>query len=322
MKATARAGSNIAFIKFWGQRDETLRIPENNSISMTLGDLWSQTTISFEEDLHQDQILFDGQEASIGFSKRVIQHLNLIRSLAHVNFKAVVETQNNFPMGAGIASSASGFAALTVAAAKALGLEWNSKKLSMIARRGSGSAARSILGGFVELLAGVDDDTSYAIQIKPETHWELCDIVAIVEAEEKEVGSSEGHQLFKTTPVHSARLNKLHHLLAMTRSAIERRDFESLAKASEQDAIMMHAVMMTSDPPLFYWEPGTIELIKAVRIWRMKDNLPVFFTIDAGPNVHIITTKQLRKEIETRVKALPLTEQVLASTIGSGASPM
>ncbi len=320
MKATARAGSNIAFIKFWGQKNEALRIPENNSISMTLGELWSQTTVSFEEDLHQDQIFFDGEEASPSFSKRVIQHLDLIRSLTQVNLQAIVETQNNFPMGAGIASSASGFAALTVATANALGLKWNQKRLSMIARRGSGSAARSILGGFVELLAGVDDDTSYATQIKPEDHWKLCDIVAIVEAEEKEVGSSEGHQLFKTTPVHSARLNKLHHLLAMTRSAIERKDFMSLAKASEQDAIMMHAVMMTSDPPLFYWEPGTIELIKAVRNWRINDNIPVFFTIDAGPNVHIITIEQFRKEIEARVLELSLTSQILTSSIGSSAS--
>ncbi len=286
---------------------------------MTLGNLWTQTSISLEEDLHHDLIFFEGKEASLGFSKRVVQHLDLIRSMANTESKAIVETRNNFPMGAGIASSASGFAALTVAAAKALMLNWDSKKLSMIARRGSGSAARSILGGFVELLAGIDDDTSYATQIQPETHWDLCDIVAIVEADEKEVGSSEGHQLFKTTPVHSARLNKLHHLLAMTRSAIERKDFASLAKASEQDAIMMHAVMMTSDPPLFYWEPGTIELIKAIRTWRIRDGLPVFFTIDAGPNVHVITIERFRNEIEKRVQELPLTKQVISSSIGESA---
>jgi diphosphomevalonate decarboxylase len=318
LRATARAGSNIAFIKYWGVSDAALNLPLSNSISMTLADAYTTTSVEWDTSggLLVDEVAIDGTRLDARRSDRISRHLERIRGLANVTYRARVVSQNNFPMASGIASSASGFAALTVAACAALGLDLTPAQLSAIARRGSGSAARSLFGGFVEWEKGSDDVTSAARQIQPAGHWELLDIVAIVSAAEKAVSSESGHLLAVSSPYNRARIDGIDALLAEVRSAIATRDIERLGVAIERDALAMHAVMMTSTPSLLYWQPGTIEIMQAARQWREQDKLPVYFTIDAGPNVHLICEPAHRSAVTERLRELQSVQQLLVSQPG------
>src|SRR5512139_3367976 len=193
--ATAQSSPNIAFIKYWGNLDNTLRIPMNGSISMNLDGLFTQTTVSFQPSLPYDELVINGHEVAGPGRDRVSYILDIIREKAGIRERAEVMTSNNFPSGAGIASSASAFAALALAGSKAAGLNLSERDLSRLARRGSGSAARSIPGGFVEWQAGTSDEDSYAFSIADVNHWKLVDCVAIVSASHKKTGSTEGHSI-------------------------------------------------------------------------------------------------------------------------------
>lgn len=321
-KATARAGSNIAFIKYWGVADPRLNIPLNNSISMTLGALYTTTTVEWDVAGHliTDQIVIDGVQAEGPKAERVIRHLDLIRHLAgDRRFRARVVSRNNFPMASGIASSASAFAALTMAACTAIGLSLDRTQLSTIARRGSGSASRSMFGGYVEWERGDSDATSIARQLFPPDHWPLRDVVAVVSTAEKTVSSQNGHALALTSPFNSARMDAVYGMLQEVRNAIALRDLERLGPLIEQDALAMHAVMMTSRPSLLYWQPGTLEVLHAVRRWREEDGLPVYFTVDAGPNVHLLCEPTFERELLKRLQSLSSVRTVMTSGPGEGA---
>src|SRR3989344_1099638 len=199
MKATVVAPSNIAFIKYWGRKDEILRLPENGSISMNLSSLLTTTTVEFSPDFKKDLIIInDKKEENEG--SRAIKHLDRIRKLAKINYKAKVVSRNNFPTGTGLSSSASGFAALTVAGSKAAGLELSERELSILARQGSGSACRSIPDGFVEWIDGVTSETSYSISLFSPAHWDVVDVVAVVSKNKKEVSTTEGQKLAASSP--------------------------------------------------------------------------------------------------------------------------
>ena len=269
-KATARAGSNIAFIKYWGVADPVLNIPLSNSISMTLADAYTTTTVEWvaADRLAVDEVVLDGKRQSGHSAERLVRHLDRLRSLAQVSHRARVVSQNNFPMASGIASSASGFAALTVAGCAALGLHLDPTRLSAVARRGSGSACRSLFGGFVEWEQGHDDASSVAHQLFPADAWDLRDIVAVVSSAEKRVSSEGGHGLAATSPFNTARVASLPHALSEVRAALATHDIDRLGRAIELDALAMHGVMMTSAPSLLYWQPGTLEILHAVHRWR------------------------------------------------------
>ena len=318
--ATARVGSNIAFIKYWGVSNAALNIPLNNSISMTLADAYTTTTVAWNRagSLREDVITLDGRRVDGTAAMRLVRHLDLLRELAGVDWRATVESANNFPMAAGIASSASGFAALTVAGSAALGLDLSPTRLSALARRGSGSASRSLFGGFVEWQQGHDDATSIAYQLFPEEHWALRDIVAVVSKAEKRVSSAGGHQLAATSPLNAGRVAGLPQALAEVRAAIATRDLARLGPVIEQDALAMHGVMMTSTPSLLYWEPGSLEIMHAVRRWREEEGIPVYFTIDAGPNIHLICEERDAPAVEAQLRALSCVEDVIVSRPGSG----
>ncbi len=249
-RATARAGSNIAFIKYWGVADPVLNLPLSNSISMTLADAYTTTSVEWDTrgGLLNDEVTIDGIRLDARRAERIARHLERMRVLASVSYRARVVSQNNFPMASGIASSASGFAALTVAGCTALGLELTPTQLSALARRGSGSASRSLFGGYVEWEKGRDDASSAARQIQPADHWDLQDIVAIVSAAEKAVSSESGHLLAVSSPFNMSRIDHIDALLTEVRSAIATRDIERLGVVIERDALAMHAVMMTSTP--------------------------------------------------------------------------
>jgi diphosphomevalonate decarboxylase len=314
-KATACANANIAFIKYWGNRDAALRIALNNSISMNIDHAATTTTVEFDAALNDDQVVIAGRDASEGQRARVVAHIDRVRALCHQGARARVQSQNNFPMGAGIASSASGFAALSLAATRAAGMELGERELSMLARQGSGSACRSIPGGFVEWMAGTDDSNSYAISLAPPEFWDLRDVIAIVSTEEKKVGSTDGHAAAGSSHFLAERLSGLPARLARVRRALFARDLTALGIAIEEDAIELHLIAMTSSPPIYYWSPAMVRVIQAARQWR-DEGLAVYFTLDAGPNVHLICQGQDANEVAARTLKLEGVKQVIVNSPG------
>lgn len=301
--ATAIAHPNIAFIKYWGNRDEQLRLPVNPSLSMNLAGLETRTSVSFDLDGPADLVVIGGIPQSGPAAARVSRLLDLVRQRAGLARRASVASANNFPAGAGLASSAAAFAALAAAAAAAAGLRLSEAELSALARRGSGSASRSVPGGFVVWHAGTGDSDSYAESIAPPEHWRLADVVAILSTAHKATGSTEGHALASTSPLQAGRVAGAADRLQRCQAAVRDRDFPSFADVVEADSTLMHAVMMTSRPALFYWEPLTLQILKAVPAWRL-DGLPVCCTVDAGPNVHCLCPAEYADEVARRLTAL------------------
>lgn len=330
--ATAQAHPNIALIKYWGNRDARLRLPSNGSISMNLGGLFTRTRVTWgelrvtsnelqgmgNESQEQDSLVINNKPITGAGLSRVSTFLDEVRRMAEIKSRAEVVSENNFPSGAGIASSASAFAALALAASAAAGLELSEAELSRLARRGSGSACRSIPGGFVEWQAGTDDADSFAFSIAPPEHWPLADCVAVVSRAHKATGSTEGHTLAGTSPLQAARVADAPRCLDLCRRAILSRDFEAFAEIVELDSNLMHAVMMTSNPPLFYWQPATLTIMQAVREWRAS-GLPVCYTIDAGPNVHVITETAEAERVANLLGSMPGVQKVLAAPVGGPA---
>lgn len=306
MKATVKAPANIAFIKYWGKKDAKLRIPYNPSISMNLSGCMTTTTVEFSENYISDTV-------SEGFNApRVIEHIDRFRKLSGVHTRVRVATINNFPSSAGIASSASGFAALTVAAASALGLSLSEKELTALSRVGSGSACRSIPDGFVKWYG------EFAWSLYPATYWDIRDIVAIVVKTGKKVSSSEGHESVETSPFFQNRLNEIPKRIQKIETAFREKNFQAFGEVTEEECLDMHHVMQTQNPPLFYWNDTTKVIMDAVRGWR-KDGVSVYFTIDAGPNVHILCEGKDEEVVLAKVKTLPGIETVIQNKAASGA---
>ncbi len=317
--ATAQASPNIAFIKYWGNRDSALRLPVNGSISMNLDGLFTRTSVSFQPSLALDELVINGHQVMGKGLERVAALLDIVRQSAGMTLRAEVVSENNFPTGAGIASSASAFAALALAATNAAGLAWSESQISRLARLGSGSASRSIPSGFVEWQMGTGDEDSFAVSIAPPEHWDLADCVAIVFAGHKATGSTEGHVLAPTSPLQAARVADSGRRLEICRRAILERDFVAFANIIELDSDMMHAVMMTSQPQLFYWKPATLAVMEAVRSWR-GDGLQAAYTIDAGPNVHVICPQSEMDAVASLLREIPGVSNVLSATVGGSAS--
>jgi diphosphomevalonate decarboxylase len=316
--ATAQAHPNIAFIKYWGNRDEALRLPSNGSISMNLEGLYTRTTVSFQPSLPFDELIINGHEVTGPALERASSFLSLIRDRSKIASSAEVVSENNFPSGAGIASSASAFAALALSASRAAGLGLSERELSRLARRGSGSACRSIPGGFVEWHMGTDDEDSYAVSIAGSDHWPLVDCIAIVSEAHKKTGSTEGHAIASTSPLQAARLADTPRRLELCRRAILERDFEALTTVVELDSDMMHAVMMTSNPALHYWMPASLDVMNTVRSWR-EQNVAACCTVDAGANVHVLCLEKEAQEITRRLRAIPGVKDVLTAGVGGSA---
>jgi diphosphomevalonate decarboxylase len=316
--ATAQASPNIAFIKYWGNRDNALRIPMNGSISMNLDGLFTRTTVSFQPSLPYDELIINGHEIAGAGRERVSYILDLIRKMANIRDSAEVMTENNFPSGAGLASSAAAFAALALAGSKAARLSLSERDLSRLARRGSGSASRSIPGGFVEWQAGTCDEDSFAFSIADVDHWKLVDCVAIVSASHKKTGSTEGHAIAPTSPLQAARVADAPRRLELCRTAILNCDFDAFASVVELDSDMMHAVMMTSTPALQYWKPASLEVMKQVRAWRAQ-GIPACYTVDAGPNVHVICPESEAKIVDKRLREISGVDDVLVARAGGPA---
>lgn len=317
-QATAIAHSNIAFVKYWGNRDQQLRLPYNDSLSMNLSAATTTTTVSFAEDLNTDRLTIDGEKHIGPALDRVSRHLDLIRLRAGIRLRASVQSRNSFPMGTGIASSASGFAALTMAAAQAAGLRLTEAELSALARRGSGSAARSIPGGYVLWHAGSGDRDSYAESVFPPEHWDLRDIVAIVSRRHKGLGSSDGHGAAEGSPLFAGRLAAMAETMSSLRGALASRDLPRFGAILEAEALSLHAVAMTGRPAALYWSPATVALMQQAHAWR-AEGLPVWFTLDAGPNVHLICEGKDATALESALRNLDYVEAILANRVAGAA---
>lgn len=319
--ATAIAPSNIALIKYWGLRNESLLVPYNASISMTLSRSRTRTTVEFDPDANGIEVWIgsdDGpQEAPDGFSRRVEEHVHKIAERFDVSGGFSVWTENTFPASAGLASSASGFAALAVATCGALGHPvTGSEAPPLVLLGGSGSAARSLAGGYVQWPSRNLRDKIEVVA--PRDHWVLADVIAVVESAPKEVSSLEGHRRAPSSPHFGRRLELLPARSEVVRRAIQQRDFERLSKAVEEEALELHLIAMSCRPRIMYWRPGTLEVLARVRELN-EDGVPCCFTMDAGPNVHVLCEPDDEGTIAEALSDLPVVETVIRDQTGHGA---
>lgn len=314
MKATAQASSDVALVKYWGKKDEILRLPENGSVSMKLAGLDTVTTVEFSEELIHDVVTIQGTQDQEE-AKRVSKHLDRVRKLAGKHLWARVDSKNTFPKGTGLSSSGSGFAALTVAASQSIGLDLTEKELSILARQGSGTACRCICGGFVEWLDGETSETSYSQTIFDQSHWDIRDVVAVVDEGKKLVSSTEGHESARSSIFYEARLQNIKTKISDVKQYLQKKDFTALGTLVEAEALEFHSILLTSSPSLIAWYPGTIEVMHTVRNLRAA-GIEAYFTINTGFNVHILTLPQYIDTVKQAVEKTTLTKSTLDAAVG------
>ncbi|MEK6979057.1 MAG: diphosphomevalonate decarboxylase [Candidatus Micrarchaeota archaeon] len=322
-KSTAIANSNIAVIKYWGKRDDKLNLPTNNSISFTMDDqLQTITTVEFDESLRQDELKLNDHHATSKETERVSSFLDIVRKMAKTRTCAKVVSKNSFPKSAGLASSASGFAALAGAASRAAGLNLSLRELSILARYGSGSASRSIFGGAVEWLAGKkkNGSDSYSVQLSPSEKWtHLRNVIAVVSESEKKISSVEGMRRLKSSSLFKSRLESVGKRLNTVRNAIKFGKFEDAAIPIMQDSDNMHAVMLDCWPPVRYLTDISFEIIeKVLELNESHGKTIAAYTFDAGPNAHVYTTEKYAHEVERMLKYTDGVLRTLNCRIGNG----
>ncbi len=320
-KATVEAPANIALIKYWGAERFDPVVPYAPSLSMTLRACRTRTTVQFEPGGSGDDEILRVQDdgalrpAEASFRAPVVRHLDRLRTRADRSGSFRVATQNTFPSRAGLASSASGFSALTLAATQALGDPVDPAPASDLARRsGSGSAARSVWGGFV---VWPRDEDLCATQIASAEHWDLRDLVAVVDTSPKEVSSREGHRRASSSPFFDPRLDHLDDRRDAVREAVLDRDFDRLAPLVEREATELHCIAMSSRPPIHYWRPATLAVLEAVRALR-ADGVAACATMDAGPNVHVLCPATAAAAVADRLEGHPEVETLIRDGVGPG----
>lgn len=319
MKATAKAYSNVAIIKYWGKKDEKLFIPMNNSISMTSDAHGATVTVEFSDKYKEDIAMVNGKPAADKVKERTIKHVDFIRKLAGIKLKARGEARTDLPLGIGIASSASGFAALTLAASAAAGLKLDPRQLSIISRQGSGSSCRSIYGGFVEWRSASRSEDSYSMQLADENWWDIRDVIAVVSTDQRKVDTRNGMKIAKeTSPYYPAWLNDVEVDLATIRKAIKVRDFTTFGKTAEKNSLMLHGTAITSSPELIYWVPETLRIMHEVMLMR-EDGIECYFSCDTGANVHVFCIPENEKKVKDRIGKLAGVKQLITGKPGKGA---
>jgi diphosphomevalonate decarboxylase len=318
MKTTAIAHPNIAFIKYWGNANPGLRLPATGSISMNLEGLETMTTIAENRASDSHRLVINGEEQNASAWHRLNHFLEIAGKMVGFSGFLSVESTNNFPMGTGIASSASAFASLAVALNHYYELKLSQQQISSLARLGSGSACRSIPPGFSEWKKGTAHEDSFAESIAPATHWDLYDCILVVSREEKKIGSTEGHLLADTSPLQSTRVHDTPRRLEICRQAILNKDFEKLASIIELDSDMMHAVMLTSNPPLAYWQPASVAIMREVRSVRAR-GVACAYSMDAGPNVHVICQASHKEAVQQAFEGFPGVQRVFVAKTGQQA---
>jgi diphosphomevalonate decarboxylase len=316
---TARANVNVALVKYWGKRDARLNLPANGSISLTLDGLHVDATCAFGAG-GGDAYTIDGAPASAGDDARLRGFLDVVRREAGTDAPVRVATTSGVPIGVGLASSAAAFAALALAASRAAGLRLEPPALSALARRGSGSAARSIFGGFVEWHRGTRDDgrDSIAEPLLDPGAWDVRVVVAVTSAARKAVSSRDGMARATASPLYPAWVEIAERDLGEARAAIRARDVEALGLVAEHSALAMHAVGLAARPPLLYWRGATVECLH--RVWALRaEGTPAFVTIDAGPQVKVLCLAADAAAVAAALRDVPGVERVLTCEPGRGA---
>ena len=313
----AEAHPNIALVKYWGKADVAKNLPAVPSLSITLDSLRTRTRITLDPNLKQDQFVLNGESQAKG-QRRVMDCLNQFRQRANSNVCVVVESDNNFPTAAGLASSASGFAALVEAANAAFATNLSPGEKSRWARQGSGSAARSIFGGFVEMPVDEQQQVSEARPLLAPEAWPLQVVIAVTDTAAKKVGSTEGMQRTATTsPFYEPWVTSSHQDMVAAKAAIQARDFGALAQVSEFSCLKMHGLSLSADPGLLYWNSASVACLHRIR--QLQDeNLEVFFTMDAGPQVKAICTQDAVSQVKTALSEVPGVQSVLHTGLGRG----
>lgn len=321
MKAIAKAHTNIALIKYWGKSNDALIIPTNNSLSLTLDGFHTTTQVEFDESLGMDEFTLAGEEATSTQYNRVHEFLNLVRLKYDVgHLYAKVYSENMVPTAAGLASSASGFAALAAASTKALGLDLSIEELSKLTRRGSGSACRSVYGGFVEWQKGEleDGSDSFAVQVAPANYWDVRMAAVVLDTRMKKVSSREGMKRTVDTSVfYKGWLDSLQVDLDGIKDGIREQNFEKVGSIAEANCLKMHATTLGASPPFTYWHDTTLSVIETVQMMR-DSGISAYFTIDAGPNVKVLYLPEDEETVQATLKGVAGVTDVILSRSGEG----
>jgi diphosphomevalonate decarboxylase len=313
--ATAIAHSNIALIKYWGKQARPGNFPAVPSLSLTLDGLLTRTKVQFDANLREDELWLDEKRVEGGQLDRVKRLLDSVRESASLQLCARVDSANNFPTASGLASSASGFAALALSAVHAAGLNWSMQAVSALARASSASAARSLFGGWVTL----DKDANAAEPVLPDYAWDVALIIAVTDKGPKAIGSTEGmNRCSHTSSVYPTWLERGPILFNQARRALEQRDLPALGEAMEASTWLMHATMLAAQPALVYLAPSTLEIIKTVRE-RRSSGLPAYFTTDAGPHVKVLTLASHAEQVGEFLRGLRGVNEVLICRPGPNA---
>lgn len=297
MTAKARAHTNIALVKYWGKRDQQLILPYTDSLSLTLSEFYTTTQVQFDNQLTKDHFSIDGATVNAKNEQKLTQFMNLIRTKANINLFAKVDSINHVPISAGLASSASAFAALAAAASKAAGLDLTPTALSRIARRGSGSATRSIFGGLVEWHKGHDDQSSFAEPVDEYVDFGLEMIAILVNTNVKRISSRFGMQnVVETSPYYTAWQTVVANDMRAIKTAILKKDINLIGQIAEENAMRMHALTLSAQPSFTYFNAASLTAMDMIRDLR-SNGINCYYTLDAGPNVKVIYHHQDREVI-------------------------
>ncbi|MEQ7218255.1 diphosphomevalonate decarboxylase [Vagococcus fluvialis] len=314
-----RAHTNIALIKYWGKRNDELFLPMNSSLSLTLDAFYTDTEVVLDSDFTSDTFFLNDVKQDEKETEKITKFLNLFRNEVNMETNACVKSYNHVPTAAGLASSASAFSALAGAMNQASGLNLDPKTLSTYARRGSGSATRSIYGGFVEWYMGEDDlsETSHAIPVD-DASWDIGMIVIAVNTGRKKLSSRVGmKQTIATSPFYSSWVETATSDLTKMKDAIKQKDFITLGEITESNGMKMHATMLGAFPPISYWEPDSVKAIQTVKEIRGM-GIPCYVTMDAGPNVKVLCKASDMAKIEELLLKEFKREQIIPTTVGEG----
>lgn len=310
----ALAHSNIALAKYWGKRDIERNLPDVPSLSLTLAALSTRTSVQFDPGARDDEVTLNGAAADAGAAAKVGALLERVRSEAGIGWRARVTTSNDFPTASGLASSASGFAALALAALGAAGLSWPSPAVSALARASSVSAARSIFGGFVRLEAGAEQAEPIAADASG-----LRMVIAVTQTTPKKVGSTHGMlRTQQTSPYYDAWRSAAPRIYSDLRGALARGELDRVGEAMEQSTLCMHATMLAAAPAIIYFSPQTIAAMNCVRDLRASGAF-AYFTMDAGPHVKVLTLAEQAERVRRELELVPGVHQVLVSAAGEAA---
>lgn len=317
LSKTARAYTNIALIKYWGKKNQTLKLPYTNSLSLTLDRFYTDTkacVINNDQDIiYLNQTLLDQTQ-----SQRIRNYLDTIRQMYSFNEHFQIDTVNHVPTSAGFASSASGFAALAAAINETKQLNLDKKQLSILARNGSGSASRSIYGGFVEWIAGSDNETSFAQPIETESEIDLTILSVVINKNVKKISSTVGMEnSVKSSPFYPNWVTLVASEIKEIKQAIAKKDVQKIGEIAEHNAMSMHALTLSANPSFTYFEPETIKILQIIHELRQKGIL-AYATIDAGPNVKIICTKESLKQVQKYIEEQLSNVTCVVANIGSG----